>query len=281
MKYCIIFWGQNYKINNGPVNKGIRSTFSDIDFSILWNFYLKNIIKPLEEEGHEVDILFNIYKNKKTELHIDTVKPKSIYYLEYNHNIKSSNWHFINIHNVRALEHVKDYQKKKNISYDFTIVTRFDIFPYDKITDFYIPDDKVTTLFKQADYFYIVPKILLDNMIKMFKENIHGITHQYILKLKDKNIFCQKAYSRNKLKFSTNEDHTNLPPFIVFSRNVFNIRNNDYKYNDIWRVKDFDNMEDPESWRGMSKKYCRFSPNKCENISDGLASDCTKDVDFS
>ena len=46
-------------------------------------------------------------------------------------------------------------------------------------------------------------------------------------------------------------------------------------------IDDEDNMEDPESWRGMSKKYCRFSPNKCENISDGFASDCTKDVDFS
>ena len=76
MKYCIIFWGQNYKINNSPVNKSDRSTFSDIDFSILWNFYLKNIIEPLEENGHEVDILFNIYKNEKTLLHINMVKPK-------------------------------------------------------------------------------------------------------------------------------------------------------------------------------------------------------------
>ena len=128
-------------IQKEPVFPWIITYYSENEYYV--HPYLNNIIKPLKEKGHTVDIFFTTYESKKLNSYIDTLKPVKVKLNEYQ-VLKAGTWSNVFKIMIDSLTLVKDYQEEINSNYDYVIVSRFDNYIFENINNVYIYNiDKV------------------------------------------------------------------------------------------------------------------------------------------
>jgi len=237
MKYALALRGisylKDYKMgNNEPY---------EINFTWSWPFCKTNIIDPLIAEGHSVDIFFNTYNSEKLEYFMNICNPVKSLIKDYNNNILPGDCRHINKINYDTFNLIKQYQCEKQIEYDLIIMSRFDLFPIAKLTDFYIQKNTISIVAPRLDTFFIIGHSIIDHLIDLFKHDF--MVHEFVkLLYKNYNI---KTHLMFKKMYSSGY---NIHPLACNTRNAFINNKHWFRTQDNGHIKDFDNMENPESW---------------------------------
>jgi len=259
MRYCLALKGISYVDNYVTANTNSKGVPYEIDFTPCWVFMKENIIKPLNEEGHEVDVIFNTYHSIKTDEFIQMCKPVSVQLRQYNPNIRSGNYSYINYTVYESLLHIKKYQDENNVTYDYIISGRFDYFPCEKITNLKIIEDGMSLYTHRADMTMIFTQNVLLKFIHLLTVYPRIMVHDYfdVLRLQY-NVNIHLMYipgvkqPKNYLNPEDNPEPNNnysFGPGIVCHRNVFiKNKNHWFKTGDMGRVLDFEGMNDPVEW---------------------------------
>jgi hypothetical protein len=191
MKYALCLRGINY--NSNYLHDGKRGiTPYTIDFSDCLPYLYKNIITPLEKNGHIVDIFFVTYDTPKLKQFINILNPKKVLINNFDPSLTSYAWK--NIYNlfIDSLKTIETYSIDNNITYDFTILCRFDSLCIENITNVFLEPDGVSFPAPRDDCFWVIGKNLNQKILKLMehmKNNTNLITHE-----------CSKFFSENGIK---------------------------------------------------------------------------------
>lgn len=125
MRYAICYRGISYKENyfNEP---GLNPY--NVDFYECLESNKEYLIHPLREKGNDVDIFYHTYDSLKLKNYIDELNPVDVYLKQFNPGIQKYNFFHVTQLIIDSLEQVKKYQIENNITYDYIILTRFDIY---------------------------------------------------------------------------------------------------------------------------------------------------------
>jgi len=255
MKYALALRGISYFKNYG--NKGQLPKRMDgsnepyeINFTWSWPFCKTNIIDPLIAEGHSVDIFFNTYNSEKLEYFMNICNPVKSLIKDYNNNILPGDYRHINKINYDTFNLIKQYQCEKQIEYDLIIMSRFDLFPIAKLTNLFIPTDTLSIVEKRLDTFFFVGKPILNEITDLFKHNF--MVHEFVKLLYNNYNIKTHIMFKNITKREDNHDNKyNIHPLACNTRNAFIPNTHWFRTNDMCRIKDFDNMHNPESWHKL------------------------------
>ena len=169
MKICLCLRGMHY--SNDSYTTDYRKSLEN---------YRNYIIKPLEEQGHEVDILLFTYHTEVS----DTLKedygssPNSVF-LPAPERFNGTNWKRQLVFHRCTVDSVRLNEQKKGSLYDLIINTRFDLFFSKKITDMAYDPSRFNCAFKHSsgncdDNLWIFPRSALDS----FSSAIHMLDHR-------------------------------------------------------------------------------------------------------
>lgn len=215
MKYALCFRGISYFKNY--IHNDSNQPY-DVDFSQSLNSFKENIINPLKENGHEVDLFFTTYENDKLKYFIEQMKPIKVKLNTYQ-TLSAGTWSNVFTIIIDSLTLIKEYQEETNNKYDFIIVSRFDNYIFENITNLFIPNNAISSILKGDDNFFIISgdifELVYKNFIDMKDKNY--ITHYYIDYCKEHNIRCHKLYNNI-------DDQKNFP-FLKTARQLFTPKN--------------------------------------------------------
>ena len=125
MRYALCLRGISYLEKYTFDNRGNMDEYT-IDFIHSVESIEKNILNPLREQGHTVDVFFNTYSSIKLNEYISRLNPVSIKEREFDPNVKPGNWSHIFDLIIDSAILVNDYQEDNMFVYDRIIITRFD-----------------------------------------------------------------------------------------------------------------------------------------------------------
>lgn len=218
MRYALCLRGISFLEDYTFDNRGNMSGYT-IDFMHAAESFKKNIINPLREQGHTVDIFFNTYSSTKLKDYIDMMEPVFVKETIYDPNVKPGNWTNIFDILINSALIVNNYQEEHNFVYDRVILTRFDEYILQNITELYLPET-LCTLSHMDDNFHYFPGTLLSIFILTLSrmKDQGKITHELQKTLVANNIPCHRMYPpivinssypfyRNIRHFTTNPDH--------------------------------------------------------------------------
>jgi len=246
-----ISYTENYhhKYNIPKYTIDARDTYSSI---------FNNIIEPLQNKGNQVDIFFVTYKSIiENELN-DLYKPVKTYYKDFitiPHNKPKEGGFMIMDQHIEGIDLVEEYEKYKNIKYDNIIITRFDLYFYQKITEininynvfnytFYHLVYKPTNAFTVEDNFILYPRNK-NNLIKECITEIKNTTSNTTTHLLGK--YLLEHNETIKFLFGHKGEGQYDYPFYKFGRHLFgnskvfnNINENiNIKMNKIETLKEY------------------------------------------
>jgi hypothetical protein len=201
MKYALCFRGINY-FENYPHNE--TAPPFNVDFLDSIGQFQKNIINPLREKGHQVDIFFITYDSPKLISYYNILYPKKILLNEYKRLMPGA-WSNVNKIIMDSFDLVIQNQNEENIQYDYIILTRFDNYIYENILNIYIPEGAVSSISKGDADFIIIHKDVFNEAYYFFNElkNIGAVTHYYMEYFISKGIPCHCFYDKiiNQLQY--------------------------------------------------------------------------------
>ena len=158
MKICLCLRGIHY--SNDSYITDYRKSLEN---------YRNYIIKPLEDQGHEVDILFFTYTSEVSDsLRQDySSSPNSVFF-PASERFNGTNWKRQLIFHSFTVDSIKANEQQKGSLYDLIINTRFDLFFSTKITEMTYDTSKFNCAFKHTsgncdDNLWIFPRNLLDS----------------------------------------------------------------------------------------------------------------------
>ena len=150
--------------------------------TIDWNLSKDNVMSFFS--GYDVDVFFHTWNHDHTSDLIDYYKPKSYVIGEFDkiiHKYISLNSSVLNV-----LECFENFiTNNENISYDYIVITRFDITFTGKFSDLKL--DANTTYFANEYYednFYVIKKDNISTLIKIILKWIKNSHHIIIYNLK-------------------------------------------------------------------------------------------------
>ena len=146
MKIAILLRGITYIENYTHGN----NTYS-IDFHDTYKSFIDKIINPYIELGYDIDIFIITYDSKYKDDILNIYKPVKYIFNDFN----TTNGRLPGDIGARILLHqwknginlIETYELESNIQYDFYIITRPDLYFYEKITDINIDYMCVNLLF--------------------------------------------------------------------------------------------------------------------------------------
>jgi len=192
MKYAVCYRGISYKENyfNEP---GLNPY--NVDFFECLESNTKYLINPLKEKGNDVDIFYHTYDSSKLGEYCYALNPVDVCLKEFNPNVKKYNFSNVAQLMIDSLEQIKRYQKENDISYDFIILTRFDICLLNDFSEIYLPENCVSVPTRNDDCFIVISGDLLDKAIQIYKENKNAcITHHMVYKFLENGIRYHAFY---------------------------------------------------------------------------------------
>ena len=169
MRYAITFRGISFMENYNYHNHYPGKTHT-IDFMDNLPYLFKNIIRPLEQNNHTVDIFFLTYDNEKLKDYINILEPKKVKVIEYSDSVQLYNWNFVRHLMIESLKLVEDYASSNNIVYDYTIVARFDCLFIENILNVYLEPDGFSQPVPNDDFCFITGKAKNKMMIDFLQE---------------------------------------------------------------------------------------------------------------
>ena len=137
MRYAVILRGRHYWGNDRAIP----------NYKECYKTLFDNIINPLKNSGHIVDIICLTYNSSIIRELVQYYSPSYIAILsadnDNNDPVESRLrvWHLISVKRIREIE------KEKNIAYDIVLSLRYDIFIKKSITDLNINYSKFNVLF--------------------------------------------------------------------------------------------------------------------------------------
>lgn len=155
MRYALCFKGISYMPDY--THHGTSRPYN-INFMDSIPYVYKNIITPLERAGHTVDIFFVTYETEKLKEFVNLLEPKEVKIMTFNPNIGMYDWKFIFQVMIDGLKLVKDYEDKHGFTYDFTILSRFDVLFVENILDVYLEPNGLSLTLPRCDYVFIIGK---------------------------------------------------------------------------------------------------------------------------
>jgi hypothetical protein len=168
-------------------------------FRGLNNYFLESydninsfIINDLKKE-YEVDIFLNTYKNE-LEDSLKVLNPVKILYNEM--RTGHTMFYIVPTQIIECCELVKNYENENNITYDYVIITRFDLTFNNTFSDYDIDLDKVNMEcmfvpdYNSGDNFFLFKRSYLEIIIKSVKECLNEGSHSHQL---------YKYFERNNL----------------------------------------------------------------------------------
>lgn len=188
MKYALCLRGISY-LENFPHDYSCEPF--TVDFSHSIPFFKDNIIKALEEQGHEVDVYFCTYPSSKLEYFKQEMNPIAVELGTYQYASPGTTGSLYN-----GILNVFNLVKESKRSYDYIICSRFDNVVFEKITNVYIPENSLTTVTPRDDFF-IFSVNLFDRLIASFTEfrDQNLMFHNYTSVLSSRGIRCHTMYS--------------------------------------------------------------------------------------
>jgi hypothetical protein len=219
----------------------------DIDFEPCIFHAKENIIKPIKESGNDIDIFFNTYDSEKLSLYRNLLTPVYTRLSEFNFNGPQNNWVYVFKMLLDCCYMVKEYEVKKNIKYDYIILTRFDYVFIEKITNLYIPENAVSATTEGEDHNYFISRDMLDIFISTLLQYQYSTdTHQILKLLHNNGHRCHILYPQTIYKDDFNR------PLGRLARHLFTKDGHSYKQ---YNIEDTKNPN--------SKFYCFINkPNK-------------------
>jgi len=218
MKYALCFRGISYY--KDYIHNDSNEAF-DVDFSQTLNSFKQNIINPLKENGHEVDVFFTTYETEKLNYFIEQMNPVKVKLNTYQ-TLSAGTWSNVFKIIIDSLTLVKEYQEETNSKYDFIIVSRFDNYIFENITNLFIPNNAISSISKGEDNFFIISGYIFELVYNYFIDMKYKnyITHYYIDYCKEHNIRCHKFYN--------NIDNPKNYPFLKTARQLFTQKNHTF-----------------------------------------------------
>lgn len=135
MKIAIAFKGISYFRNY--LHK--ENFYYDIDFEDTYQSILNCLLLPLINQGHQVDTFIYSYHNIKEQKLLQLYQPKNYKFTEFKPVSLSNTYqsgHKLMVELCeKALDLVEEYEQKNNFEYDFIILTRLDLYFFQKITE--------------------------------------------------------------------------------------------------------------------------------------------------
>lgn len=230
MRFALCFRGISY-LKNFPHDGSVEPF--DVNFNDTLPFFKENIIRPLQDNNHHVDIFFSTYYSEEIYKTIEILKPKAVKLQEYKFAPVGTN-HSVYNKVLDVLYLVKDYSQENNINYDFIIVSRFDNLVFENITNIPIPSNCLSTITPRDDNFFIVDGCLLQPTTILFEEMRmrNMLTHDYTKFFSENGIPCHTIYSH-----AYNQNHH---PFLKTARQIFTKEGHGYRlcnFSDIFNPK--------------------------------------------
>ena len=154
---------------------------------------IKTFIIDDLKKNYEVDIFLNTYKND-LESSLKMLDPVRILYNEMR---TGNTMHYIvPIQIIECCELVKNYEKENNISYDYVIITRFDLTFNNTFSDYDTDLDKVNMEcmfvpdYNSGDNFFLFKRSYLETIITSVKDCLNAGSNSHQL---------YKYFERNNL----------------------------------------------------------------------------------
>jgi hypothetical protein len=225
MKYALCFRGISY-YRDFPHDGSCKPFL--IDFTNYIPYWKKNVIDPLIQQGHEVDVFMWTYPSDKLSDIVNYIKPRNYELGVYQYARPGTG---ASVYNgiLKVLNLVK---KEESVSYDYIIVSRFDNIVFEKITNVFIPEDALTTVTPRDDNLFILSGNLLDTLIQKFTilNNHNILTHDYTAIFSKEGIRCHTMYSHVYI--------SKRYPFLKTARQLFTDKNSSYYLCDIDELYD-------------------------------------------
>jgi hypothetical protein len=169
-------------------------------FRGLTNYFLESydniqslIIDDLKKE-YDVDIFLNTYKNE-LEDSLKILNPVKILYNEM--RTGNTMYYIVPIQIIECCELVKNYEIENNISYDYVIITRFDLTFNNTFSGYDVDLDKVNMEcmfvpdYNSGDNFFLFKRSYLEQIITSVKDCLNERSHSHQL---------YKYFERNNLR---------------------------------------------------------------------------------
>ena len=192
MKYAVCYRGISYKENyfNEP---GLNSY--NVDFFECLESNRKYLINPLKESGNQVDVFYHTYDSPKLGEYCYALDPVDVHLKDFNPSIKKYNFSHVAELMIDSLEQIKKYQTDHNITYDYIILTRFDICLLNDFSEIYLPENCISVPTRNDDCFIVITGDLLDKAIEIYKQNRDAcITHHMVYKFLDNGVRYHAFY---------------------------------------------------------------------------------------
>lgn len=144
MRIALILRGISY-IEDYEHRYGIAS--HTVDFRNTMPSIHHHLIRDLELSGHKVDVFLLTYPSKYSQTLIEAYKPVAWKFKEYKKiplgEAQIIVWEPMLIdHHLECMDLFESYEKEHDFKYDHVLITRFDLFYYQKMSDIAIEYDK-------------------------------------------------------------------------------------------------------------------------------------------
>jgi hypothetical protein len=204
-----------------------------IDCSLCIDKFVSNIIKPLEDQGHIVDVFFRTYDTPHLINIKEKLNPVKVSIDVFNPNIKPNNGAFVYNYIAVALQDIQSYQLENNIEYDYIISTRFDSYIFENITKLLFPLHTLSLVDSINDSFIVftgdIMESITNGFISLSKKG--GMALPF---WKDFGVSVHVCYSNNNsMIIGQNSFYKNIRQFLVPRNHLFYIS----ELNDIYDPK--------------------------------------------
>lgn len=157
-----------------------------VDFRDCYESIKKYIIDSYIENGDTIDIYITSYHSKLEQTLLDVYKPKKYVFNEYIETPPEKAEDINGKINIRQhidlLNLIKEYENESNTIYDTVIITRFDLYFYQKFTNINIDYNVFNspfwhmngTIFSTEDNLLILPRNKLDSLYTILNNILLG-----------------------------------------------------------------------------------------------------------
>ena len=192
MRYAVCFRGISYLEDYHYVDSLPNYT---VDFSVSLPNIKKMIIEPINEKGYTVDFFFSTYPSNKLDYFKSELSPLSVTLSEYKQTAAGTpNLVYKGV--LESLKMLKEQQEKGSFTYDYVMISRFDMVLFEKITDIYLPKNAMSVINQGDDGCFLISGDLINDLythyIDLQTNNISN--HQFAIHFKQKGFRVHQLY---------------------------------------------------------------------------------------
>lgn len=138
------------------------------------------IIEDLQSQGHQVDVFLSTYHHPHTTALLETFQPVQWHFYPFNNDHHCGTRNSILFH-LDAIQQILEYETAHPI-YDVVLFSRFDLWFFEKLSDYELDYTSFIVPFFSEDSFFSVPRerllVFRDILQQLLRENtlMHEIT---------------------------------------------------------------------------------------------------------